>query len=99
MYKRQDEYTNYGVSVDEELTEVYAPLHCWNTCTLCGDLSPSIGCLGDFDNDLSIGVNDILSLLPQFGCMTSCTHDLNGDGAVGVGDVLLLLGAFGEVCP
>ena len=98
-YNPCDEYTNYGVSVDEEMTEVYAPLHCWNTCALCGDLSPSIGCLGDFDNDLSIGVNDILSLLPQFGCMTSCTHDLNGDGAVGVGDVLLLLGAFGEVCP
>jgi hypothetical protein len=93
-----DEWTNYGVSVDEEADEVFADLHCWNTCTICGNLEPYNACLGDLDNDAFIGVNDVLLLLSDFGCTTNCTSDLDDDGVVAVNDVLLMLGAFGNSC-
>ena len=92
-----DEWTNYGVSVDEEADEVFADLHCWNTCTLCGSLEPNDACLGDLDNDAFIGVNDVLLLLSDFGCLNNCS-DLDDDGVVAVNDVLLMLGAFGTSC-
>ena len=93
-----DEWTNYGVSVDEEANEVFADLHCWNTCTLCGSLEPNDACLGDLDNDAFIGVNDVLLLLSDFGCTNNCNSDLDNDGVVAVGDVLMMLGAFGASC-
>ena len=93
-----DEWTNYGVSVDEEADEVFADLHCWNTCTLCGSLEPNDACLGDLDNDAFIGVNDVLLLLMDFGCTNNCNSDLDNDGVVAVGDVLMMLGAFGASC-
>ena len=93
-----DEWTNYGVSVEEELEHAYVDLHCWNTCNLCGDLNPST-CPADLDDDNFIGVNDVLMLLGEFGCSTNCTTDLDGDGVVAIGDVLDMLGMFGESCP
>lgn len=94
-----DEWTNYGVSVDQESDHVYADLHCWNTCSLCGSLEPAGDCLGDLDDDASVGVNDVLLLLAVFGCATNCDGDLDNDGVVAVTDVLLMLGAFGATCP
>ena len=93
-----DEWTNYGVSVEEELEHAYVDLHCWNTCNLCGDLNPN-SCPADLDGDNFIGVNDVLMLLGEFGCSVDCTTDLNGDGVVAIGDVLDMLGMFGESCP
>ena len=92
-----DEWTNYGVSVDEETSHVYADLHCWNTCAICGNLDPS-SCQADFDSDNSIGVSDVLMLLGEFGCSDNCTTDLDGDGTVAIVDVLSILGVFGEPC-
>lgn len=93
-----DEWTNYGVSVEEELEHAYVDLHCWNTCNLCGDLNPN-SCPADLDGDNFIGVNDVLMLLGEFGCSVDCTTDLDGDGVVAIGDVLDMLGMFGESCP
>ena len=93
-----DEWTNYGISVDEEASHVFADLHCWNTCTICGNLNPS-SCQTDFDNDNYIGVSDLLMLLGEFGCSMDCTTDLDGDNTVAIADVLLILGLFGESCP
>jgi hypothetical protein len=85
--------------VDQEDEHVYAELHCWNTCSLCGSLEPEGDCLGDLDSDASIGVNDVLLLLADFGCATNCDSDLDNNGVVAVTDVLLMLGAFGDICP
>ena len=97
-YNPCDEWTNYGISVDEELEHAYVDLHCWNTCNLCGDLNPD-SCPADLDDDNFVGVNDVLMLLGEFGCSTGCTTDLDGDGVVAIGDVLDMLGTFGENCP
>jgi hypothetical protein len=97
-YNPCDEWTNYGLSIDEEANHVYADLHCWNTCDLCGDLSPNT-CPADFDEDLFVGVNDVLLLLSDIGCTSTCAADLNGDGTVTISDVLDILGVFGEACP
>jgi hypothetical protein len=97
-YNPCDEWTNFGLSVDEELDHVYATLHCWNSCDVCGTLQPA-ACPSDLDQDQTVGVNDILLLLGAFGCTEDCPFDLTGDGVVGIGDVLALLGSFGDDCP
>ena len=97
-YNPCDEWTNYGVSVDEEVEHVYAELHCWNTCNICGSLAPILGCAEDLDGDLFVGVNDVLLLLGEFGCASSCAHDLNEDGQISIADVLAMLGMFGLNC-
>ena len=55
-------------------------------------------CPEDVDNDLSVGVGDILEVLGEFGCMSGCTADVDGDGAVSVTDVLAVISAFGNAC-
>ena len=79
------------------MEEAYADLHCWNTCNICGDLSPNT-CPADLDGDSTIGVNDVLLLLVEFACSTNCAHDLDGDEVVGISDVLLMLSSFGNSC-
>lgn len=97
-YNPCDEWTNYGVSVEEEMEHAYVDLHCWNTCNLCGDLNPE-SCPEDLDGDAFVGINDVLLLLGEFGCNTDCAMDIDGDGGVAIGDVLNMLGMFGEACP
>lgn len=55
-------------------------------------------CPEDVDNDLSVGVGDILAVLGEFGCMSGCASDVDGDGAVSVTDVLAVISAFGNNC-
>ena len=93
-----DEWTNYGISVEEETDHAYVDLHCWNSCAICGNLDPTF-CPADLDNDSSIGVNDVLMLLAEFGCIAECSSDLDSNGSVGISDVLAILGLFGEDCP
>ena len=62
------------------------------------DAPPIVGCLGDIVANGSVGVEDLLLLLSEFGCTAGCEGDVDGDGAVSVGDVLALLGVFGTPC-
>ncbi len=62
------------------------------------DAPPAVGCLGDIVVNGSVGVEDLLLLLSQFGCTAGCEGDVDGDGAVSVADVLALLGVFGTPC-
>ena len=62
------------------------------------DAPPAVGCLGDIVANGSVGVEDLLLLLSEFGCTTGCEGDVDGDGAVSVADVLALLGVFGTPC-
>ena len=55
------------------------------------------GCLGDFNDDGSVTVLDLLTLIAAWGPGNG-EEDLNGDGNVNVLDLLLLIGAWGE-CP
>ena len=58
----------------------------------------STNCPEDFDNDLVIGVADVLAVLGDFGCSQSCQFDANGDGFVNVADVLQVIALFGNSC-
>lgn len=93
-----DVYANYGISVDEEWDEIYSPLYCWGGCTICGDLSPDSACPSDLDGDQLIGVDDLLLLLVEFGCVSNCAWDPNGDGMVSIEDLLTMLSSYGDSC-
>ncbi len=53
-------------------------------------------CPGDFDNDQTIGVVELLAVLARWGPCAGCLEDLDGDNVVGVTDLLLLLALWGE---
>ena len=54
----------------------------------------SSSCPEDVDNDLSVGVGDILRCYS----LGACEADVDGDGAVSVTDVLAVISAFGNAC-
>ena len=55
-----------------------------------------IACTGDFNNDLEVGVDDLLELIASWGSCAGCEPDLNGDGEVGVDDLLELIANWGS---
>jgi hypothetical protein len=56
-------------------------------------------CLGDLDNDSTVGGADIGLLLSNWGpCGSACIYDLNNDSKVNGGDLGLLLAGWGP-CP
>lgn len=58
-----------------------------------------LGCPGDLNGDMAVGVADVLAYLVSFGCSSNCgSADLNGDGAANTSDLLMLLSLFGTVC-
>ena len=58
-----------------------------------------LGCPGDINGDLAVGVADVLAYLSSFGCASNCgVADLNGDGAANTSDLLMMLSLFGTVC-
>ena len=58
-----------------------------------------LGCPGDINGDLAVGVADVLAYLSSFGCASNCgVVDLNGDGAANTSDLLMMLSLFGTVC-
>ncbi|MEE2907669.1 MAG: S8 family serine peptidase [Planctomycetota bacterium] len=58
----------------------------------CNESNP---CPGDFDENGSIGVNDVLYMISAWGTPAG---DINNDGATDVNDLLLLLSVFGDEC-
>ena len=60
--------------------------------SLSGPPCDSGGIPGDLDGDGSVGVNDLLILLANWGpCEGDCPADLDGDGVVGFSDLIILL--------
>ena len=55
-------------------------------------------CIGDINNDGSVGVDDLLEVIGSWGPCDGCSADLNGDGTVNVTDLLSLVDAWGD-CP
>ena len=58
----------------------------------------AIGCPTDVNNDGFTNVEDVLSVLSEFGCSNSCSFDVDADGIVGVSDILEILSEFGNAC-
>ena len=56
----------------------------------------SDSCPGDFDENGSVDIMDLLSLLAQFGSCSSCIEDMDGDGDVDITDLLSLLSLWGD---
>ncbi|MDA8979020.1 hypothetical protein N9F63_00520, partial [bacterium] len=53
------------------------------------------GCESDLNNSGVVGVEDLLLLLADFGCVSgNCSGDVNDDGITGVSDILVLLSSF-----
>ena len=64
-----------------------------STFTVFGE---ALTCLGDLDLSGSVGIQDMILLLENWGpCRAPCNADLDGDGAVGIEDLLALLAHWG----
>ncbi len=59
---------------------------------------PVAVCEADLDDNGSVGVSDLLSLLASWGPCKGCPADFDGNGNVGVSDLLALLANWGP-CP
>ena len=65
-----------------------------------GDLEmEAIGthCAADLDGNGSVGVDDLLAVIADWGC-SGCSTDIDGDGIVGVNDLLSIISGWGS-CP
>jgi hypothetical protein len=66
--------------------------------TFCDQI---VECEGDVDGDNMVGVNDLLVMLSNVGCISEglpCEGDLNGDGTTDVNDLNEVLAHYGETC-
>jgi hypothetical protein len=60
-----------------------------------------VDCNGDVDGDNMVGVDDLLIMLANIGCVSlgePCEGDLNGDGTTDVNDLNEVLAHYGETC-
>lgn len=69
-----------------------------NDCNGTVDPDEVLICVGDFNGDLTVGTQDLLSLLSEFGCEENCATNLDGNPVVNSADLLIFLGAFGVIC-
>jgi hypothetical protein len=59
----------------------------------------SLSCPADFDQDLVVGVTDLVMFNAAYGCSGDCCpYDLNSDNNVSVADLLMFIGDFGDYC-
>ncbi len=58
-----------------------------------------LSCPADFDQDLVVGVTDLVMFNAAYGCNGNCCpYDLNSDDNVSVADLLMFIAAFGDYC-
>ena len=98
-------YVNNDQDCDDTNNEVYpgAPGTMEgidNDCngTVEGD-EMDTSCQGDFNNDGTVDISDLLGFLGNFGCVSDCMpYDQDQDGAVSSLDLLLFLPHYGVNC-
>lgn len=59
-------------------------------------------CLGDADQDKTVGLNDVARVIGSWGQMSPpvpATIDLDGDGVIGLGDIATAITHWGQICP
>ena len=70
-----------------------------------GDSSPvlalreggtSCDCLGDADCNGSVDIEDLLTVLSNYGCQGSCSADVNGDFVVDIEDLLIVISGWND---
>ena len=94
------QWVSFGEGTEDEMFFVFMDLVPYQEGDEDVALGPAaLDCPGDVSGDGIIGVNDVLVVLADFGCLQDCSADVDGDGAITVSDVLALLGTFGENCP
>ncbi|MFZ6050997.1 right-handed parallel beta-helix repeat-containing protein [Halocola ammonii] len=60
----------------------------------------SLGCVGDYNNDLVRDTQDLLIFISEYGCQSNCgDFDLDNDSEVSTSDLLTFIGFFGTNCP
>ena len=59
--------------------------------------SDQCGCPSDVNQDGEVNVNDILTIIANFGT-PNVLGDVDENGFVDVNDLLLTLGSFGQTC-
>lgn len=69
-----------------------------NDCNGQVDSDEEPPCMGDFNLDGVISIDDVLMLLSDFGCSGVCDTDLNSDSIVNTTDIGIFLGLFGSHC-
>jgi hypothetical protein len=63
------------------------------------DNDSALSCPEDFNQDLVIGVSDLVMFNAAYGCAGNCCpYDLNSDNVVSVADLLMFIAAFGDYC-
>jgi len=78
-----------------------------NTSTIFADLffattATNTPCPGDTNNDQTVGLDDLLTVLANFGNTTTngpADGDLDNSGTTDLNDLLTLLSNFGNTCP
>jgi hypothetical protein len=55
-------------------------------------------CPEDLSGDGRVGVDDLLAVIADFGCLSNCLADVNADGQVTIDDLLQILNAWGNQC-
>ena len=66
--------------------------------TFCDQI---VECEGDIDGDNMVGVNDLLVMLSNIGCISEgvpCDGDLNGNGTTDIADLQVVLNNYGNFC-
>ena len=53
-------------------------------------------CAADIDGNNTVDVDDLISLIANWGACDGCNADLNNDGEVGTDDLLIVLAAWGS---
>jgi hypothetical protein len=55
-------------------------------------------CYADFNGDGARSVDDLLTMLSDFGCQNLCDADTDLDDSVGVADLMNMLSVYGQGC-
>ncbi len=104
LYDVIDDDNYINVLLDTGVTNILLPPHSINVAnSVCsfnenGDSICDLVCNEDLNFDGFVGVQDLLSVLTEFGCTTLCEYDVNQDGFVSIEDILQILSEYGMIC-
>ena len=57
---------------------------------------PEINCPEDLDGNMTVSIDDLLTVLNDWGCSSDCSSDINGDDKVDIEDLLRVIDAWGN---
>ncbi|MFM7134559.1 MAG: hypothetical protein ACKO0W_09615 [Planctomycetota bacterium] len=69
------------------------PIMC--VAAVCSAAGAGATCEGDVNGDTNVGLEDLVAVLQDWGCMKGCDGDATGDGMVNQFDLLAVLSNWG----